>query len=143
MAEVKQEETFNCTPQEFFNIIKDYARYPEFLKDVKSCRVVEDKGTEKLVEYKISIVKDITYINKHFEKEPQMITWKFVEGDLFKTMEGGWKLEDVGGKTKATYLLRGEFSLFVPSMLVKTALAANLPSMMKAYHQRVKELYGK
>ena len=136
-------ETFNCSPQEFFDIIKDYARYPEFLKDVKSCRVIEDKGSEKLVEYKISIVKEITYVNQHFEKEPSTIHWKFVRGDLFKSMEGGWKLDEAGGKTKATYILRGEFSLFVPGMLVKTALAANLPSMMKAYHQRVKELYGK
>ena len=143
MAEVHHTETFNCSPQEFFDIIKDYARYPEFLKDVKSCRVIEDKGSEKMVEYKISIVKDITYVNQHFEKEPNTIHWKFVRGDLFKSMEGGWKLDEVGGKTKATYILRGEFSLFVPSMLVKTALAANLPSMMKAYHQRVKELYGK
>ncbi len=143
MAEVNHIETFNCTPQEFYNVLKDYAKYPEFLKEVKSCTVLEDKGNEKIVEYKVSVVKDLTYVNQQFENEPHTIHWKFMKGDLFKKMEGGWKLEDVGGKTKATYIIRAEFSMFVPSMIVKTVLSANLPTMMKAYHQRVKDVYGK
>jgi coenzyme Q-binding protein COQ10 len=143
MQEVRHVETFNCSPQEFFNIIKDYEKYPEFLKEVKACKVIEDKGSEKIVEYKISVVKEITYINQQFEKEPQTIHWKFLRGDLFKQMEGGWKLDEENGKTKATYIIRADFALFVPSMFVKTALSANLPAMMKAYHQRVKEIYGK
>lgn len=143
MAEVNHVEMFNCLPQEFFNILKDYEKYPEFLKEVKSCTVLEDKGKEKLVEYKVSVVKDFSYVNQQFENEPQTIHWKFVRGDLFKKMEGGWKLDEVDGKTKATYIIRAEFSLFVPNMLVKTVLSANLPAMMNAYHQRVKDVYGK
>jgi coenzyme Q-binding protein COQ10 len=143
MAEVNHIETFNCSPQEFFNILKDYEKYPEFLKEVKSCKVIEDKGTEKIVEYSVSVVKDFTYTNQQFEKEPNQLHWKFLKGDLFKKMEGGWKLEDVGGKTKATYIIRAEFAMFVPGFMVKTVLSANLPTMMKAYHQRVKEIYGK
>ncbi|MBY0384184.1 SRPBCC family protein [bacterium] len=143
MAEVNHVETFNCTPQEFFNILKDYEKYPEFLKEVKSCKVIEDNGKEKTVEYKVSVVKEFSYLNQQFENEPNTIHWKFIKGDLFKKMEGGWKLEDVGGKTKATYIIRAEFSMFVPGMIVKTVLSANLPAMMRAYHQRVKDVYGK
>ena len=57
MAEVNHVETFNCTPQELFDVLKDYEKYPEFLKEVKSCKVIEDKGNEKIVEYSLSVVK--------------------------------------------------------------------------------------
>lgn len=143
MAEVNHVEMFNCSPQEFFDILKDYEKYHEFLKEVKSCKVLEDKGNEKIVEYKVSVIKEITYLNQMFENAPHTIHWKFMKGELFKKMEGGWKLEDVGGKTKAHYIIRAEFSLFVPNMMVKSALSATLPAMMQSYHKRVKELYGK
>jgi coenzyme Q-binding protein COQ10 len=147
MAEVNHVETFNCSPQEFFNILKDYEKYPEFLKEVKSCKIIEDKGVEKIVEYHISVVKDFSYTNRQFEKAPNQLHWKLIKGDLFKSMEGGWNLEEVVGKngqqTKATYIIRAEFSMLVPGFMVKTVLSANLPAMMKAYQQRVKEIYGK
>ena len=142
MAEVNHQETFDCTPQQFFDLLKDYESYPKFLNEVTSCRIVEDNGNEKMVEYKVSVVKSITYINKQTETAPNEISWEFVKGDLFKKMKGHWKLEDVGGKTKASYHISAEFGMFVPKMIVKTALSANLPLMMKAHHKRVKELYG-
>jgi coenzyme Q-binding protein COQ10 len=143
MAQVNHVEVFNCTPEEFFALLQDYEKYPEFLKEVKSCKVLEDKGTEKIVEYKVSVVKDIAYVNKQVEVPPTRVTWTFLRGDLFKSMSGGWQLENVNGKTKATYTISAEFGMFVPGMIVKTVLAANLPAMMQAYHKRVKELYGK
>lgn len=143
MAQVNHVEVFNCTPEEFFNILIDYEKYPEFLKDVKSCKVVPSSDGEKRVEYVISVVKDISYTNKHYETRPSEVKWIFEKGDLFKSMKGGWRLEDMNGKTKATYVIAAEFGIFVPGMIIKTVLSANLPAMMQAYHKRVKDLYGK
>jgi coenzyme Q-binding protein COQ10 len=143
MAQVNHVEVFNCSPEEFFNILVDYEKYPEFLKEVKSCKVLETKQDHKIVEYKISVVKDITYVNKHFETRPSEIKWTFEKGDLFKSMKGGWRLEDMSGKTKATYVISAEFGVFVPGMIIKGVLSANLPAMMQAYHKRVKDIYGK
>lgn len=143
MAQVNHVEVFNCTPEEFFAILQDYEKYPEFLKEVKSCRVLDTNGSEKTVEYKVSVVKDLTYVNKQTENPPHEVAWKFQRGDLFKSMEGSWKLVNLNGKTKATYTINAEFGMFVPGMIVKTVLSANLPAMMQAYHKRVKDIYGK
>lgn len=144
MAEVNHVETFNCTPQELFDVLKDYEKYSEFLKEVKSCKVLETRGDEKIVEYKVSLIKDVAYLNSHREKAPSELTWKFLKGDVFKTMSGSWTLEDAGdGKTRATYRIQAEFGMFIPSMITKTLLSVNLPLMMQAYHKRVKDLYGK
>ena len=142
MAEVKHEEVFNCTPEQFFDLLVDYESYPEFLAEVKDCKVVGENGGKKQVKYKISVIKTLEYTNTHTEERPNMVSWQFDSGDLFKSMKGHWKLSDQGGKTKAEYFVEANFGLFVPKTMTKTVLSVNLPAMMKAYHKRVDQLYG-
>jgi coenzyme Q-binding protein COQ10 len=113
------------------------------LQEVKSCRLEKSDGAKKLVEYKVSVVKSFTYKLWMTESEPNAVTWKFAGGDIFKTSDGSWKLEDQGGKCRAIYKVDATFSMFVPGMIAKTLLNVNLPMMMSAYHKRVKDLYGK
>lgn len=142
MAEVKHTEVFNCTPDQFFDLLIDYEKYPEFLNEVKSVKVVEDNGDSKKVEFKVSVIKSLTYLNEQKEIRPTEVSWNFLKGDLFKSMRGHWKLSEEGGKTKAEYFVEANFGLFVPKTMTKTVLSVNLPAMMKAYHNRVAELYG-
>ena len=142
MADVKHTEIFNCTPEQFFDLLVDYESYPSFLSEVKECKIVEDQGDCKVVDYKISVIKTLSYTNEHRENRPHEISWKFIKGDLFKNMRGHWQLSEQDGKTKADYFVEANFGLFVPKTMTKTVLSVNLPAMMKAYHQRVKELYG-
>lgn len=142
MAEVRHTEVFDCTPQQFFNLITDYESYPEFLSEVQECQVLTEQDGVKKVSYQVSVMKTFQYTNEHIEKAPNQVQWTFQSGDLFKTMHGHWLLSEEGGKTKAEYFVEATFGRFVPKMMTKTVLSVNLPAMMKAYHQRVKELYG-
>ncbi len=142
MPNVSHSEIFNCSVPEFFKIVSDYEKYPEFLQEVKECRVVKTEGQRKLVEYKVSVVKTFTYQLWMTEHEPTLVSWTFAGGDLFKTSIGSWKLEEQNGKTKANYALDASFGIFVPGPIAKTVLSVNLPSMMKSYHKRIQEIYG-
>ena len=142
MADVKHVEVFNCSPEQFFDLLIDYGSYPDFLNEVQSCKVVEDQGDTKKVEYQVSVIKTFKYLNEHKEVRPSEISWKFISGDLFKSMKGHWKLSEQDGKTRAEYFVEASFGLFVPKAMTKTVLSVNLPAMMKAYHQRVEKLYG-
>ena len=144
MASASTTEVFNCSNEEFFKIISDYAKYHEFLSEVKKCEVVKTDGNKKLVEYNVAMVKTFKYRLWMTETAPQSITWTFDSGDIFKTSTGSWVLESAGGdKTKATYTVDATFNLFVPGPISKALVSVNLPNMMKAYHQRVKKLYNK
>lgn len=143
MPAANHTEVFNCTVPEFYKIVTDYEKYPEFLNEVKQCRVVKSEGNRKLVEYSVSVIKSFKYQLDMTETEPNLVTWTFVGGDVFKTSSGSWKLEDQGGKCKATYAVEATFGLFVPGPIANTLLSVNLPSMMAAYHKRVKHIYGK
>ena len=144
MPEANHSEVFNCTRDEFYQIVSDYEKYPQFLQEVKSCKILKTEGDKKLVEYSVSVIKSFKYQLWIKGKPPESVTWEFASGDVFKTSSGSWKLEDMGGeKTKAHYHVEATFSMFVPGPIAKTLLSVNLPAMMAAYHKRVKENYKK
>jgi ribosome-associated toxin RatA of RatAB toxin-antitoxin module len=143
MATTSTTEVFNCTKEEFFKIIADYEKYPEFLAEVKDCQILETSNNKKKVEYTVSVIKSFKYQLWMSEKATDRIDWDFAGGDLFKSSSGSWVLEDQAGKTKATYTVDAEFKMFVPGPVAKTLISVNLPNMMSAYHKRVSELYGK
>lgn len=143
MPSASHVETFNCSVPEFYKLVTDYEKYPQFLNEVKDIKVLKTDGAKKLVEYKVSVIKTFSYQMWMNEQPPNLVTWTFASGDIFKTSSGSWKLEDVGGKTKATYSVEATFGLFVPGPVANTLLKVNLPAMMAAYHKRVKEVYGK
>lgn len=143
MASAQTTEVFNCTPAQFYKIVADYENYPEFLSEVKACKVIKTEGARKLVEYTVSVMKDFKYSLWMTEAQDSSISWEFAGGDIFKTSTGYWKLAEEGGKTRASYHVDATFSLFVPGPIAKALVSVNLPNMISAYHKRVSELYGR
>jgi ribosome-associated toxin RatA of RatAB toxin-antitoxin module len=142
MAAAETTETFPCTVEQFFSIVSDYEKYPEFLSEVKSCRVVETKGNKKLVEFQVSVIKTFTYRIWITEEAGKGISWVLDSGDIFKTSVGSWDLQNVSGKTQAKYKVDATFKVFVPGPVAKALVNVNLPNMMKAYHSRVKAKFN-
>ncbi len=142
MAAAATAESFQCTADQFFKIVSDYEKYPEFLSEVKSCKVIEKKGDRKLVEFQVSVIKTFTYRLWITEKPGKGISWTLDSGDVFKTSTGSWELQEAGGKTKANYAVEATFKVFVPGPIAKALVSVNLPNMMRAYQNRVKSVYG-
>lgn len=143
MASASVTEVFNCTVDDFFKLITDYEKYPEFLPEVKGIRILEEQGNKKLVEFTISVIKNFKYNLWLTEHNTDSVAWEFAGGDIFKQMSGHWKLADEAGKCRATYGVEAKMGLLVPGAITKTIIEVNLPNMISAYHKRVKELYGK
>lgn len=143
MAAAETTEVFNCTPEEFYKIVSDYEKYPEFLTEVKDCKIIETKGNKKLVEFKVNVVKTFSYRLWITEEAPKRIYWSFDSGDIFKISNGLWEMTAEGDKTRARYAVEATFGLFVPGPIAKALVSVNLPNMISAYKKRVKELYGK
>ncbi|NJM10280.1 MAG: polyketide cyclase [Bdellovibrionaceae bacterium] len=142
MAAASTTEIFPCTPDQFFAIVSDYEKYPEFLSEVKSCRILKKEGDRKLVEFSVSVIKSFTYRLWLSEVPGKKVSWVLDGGDLFKTSTGSWVLEDLGAKTKANYDVDATFKVFVPGPVAKALVNVNLPNMMKSYQERVRSKYG-
>lgn len=143
MASAETSELFNCTVDEFYKLISDYEKYPEFLAEVKAMKVLKTEGSKKLVEYTVNVVKTFKYSLWMTETAPSAISWELAGGDIFKTSTGSWALKDEAGKCRAVYKVDATFGVFVPGPIAKALVNVNLPTMMAAYHKRVKQVYGK
>lgn len=143
MAAASNTETFSCTPEQFFAIVADYEKYPEFLTEVRKCTVLKTEGNKKLVEFEVSVIKTFKYRLWMTEDAPKRVSWTLEGGDMFKTSVGSWDLSDAGEKqTKALYSVEATFKVFVPGPVATALVNVNLPNMMKAYRERVKKIYG-
>lgn len=142
MAHNVHTEVFNCSPDQFWSIVSDYEKYPEFLSEVKACHILKDEGNRKLVEYSINMIKNFTYSLWMTEEKPSKISWELAGGDLFKLSNGSWTLQEEAGQTRATYDVDAKFKVFVPGPVAKTLVSVHLPNMMAAYHTRVNQIYG-
>ena len=142
MAEVTKTATFDCSVEDFYKVVADYAQYPEFLTEVKTCRVVKTQGNRKKVEFGVNIIKTFTYSLWMVESPYEEIRWEFGGGDMFKSNTGYWRFEEDAGKCRAVYHLDCTLRLFMPGPIEKTLVQVNLPSMISSYHKRVSQLYG-
>ncbi len=136
MAKAEATELFKCTQEQLYKIIVDYEKYPEFLQEVKNCKVLKTEDHRKLVEYSVSLIKSFKYNLWMSEKPQEQVSWEFASGDIFKTSSGSWKLQTEAGKCRATYVIDASFSLFVPGPIANALVNVNLPNMMSAYHKR-------
>jgi ribosome-associated toxin RatA of RatAB toxin-antitoxin module len=110
------------TPQECFDALVDYERFPDWQRAVKTVDVVtrDSAGRGKEVSFEIDAkVKTIRYTLRYSYEPPERITWDYVSGDV-KDVDGEMTLEDQGdGTTLATYSLALDPGVWLPGPLQK------------------------
>jgi ribosome-associated toxin RatA of RatAB toxin-antitoxin module len=103
VALVSQEVLVEATIDQFFDIIVDYARYPEFVPGIKDCHPREVDG-ETHVEYDLDLgLRRIKYVLRHQEDRPRKVSWSLVSGEVLKVSNGSWELSPEGDRTRARY----------------------------------------
>jgi len=142
MAMVSSEVLVAVTPEELFEIIRDYDRYPEFVPTVKSCKARRGpSGVE--VDYELDLgLKRIAYTLKLVEEPPHRVRWTLAKGDWMKVSSGSWELSAAGDKTRAVYSVDIQIQKppLVPQSLVDRIsdelTRVQLPRMLQAFRKR-------
>jgi len=127
-------------PKKVYQVITDFAAYPEFVADVNEVKLIKSGKDEWEAEFGVKIVKQISYTIKLTGKPGKSLEWTLVKG-FMKKNDGGWLLEplDGGKRTKATYTVDIEFGLLVPKALINTVMEANFPKMLNAFKKRCEQ----
>jgi len=139
---VSSEVLVAVTPEKFFEVIRDYDRYPEFVPTVKSCRARRGPaGVE--VDYELDLgLKRIAYTLRLVEEPPHRVHWTLARGDWMKVSNGSWELSDAGGRTRAVYSVDIQIQKppLVPQSLVDRIsdelTRVQLPRMLEAFRKR-------
>ncbi len=139
---VSKEVVIDVPPDRFFQLLLDYERYPEFVPNLKACRV-KAAGPPRDVEYELDLgIRRIRYVLRHREEPPRRISWSLVSGDMMKVSNGSWELSDEGGRTRARYTVEIQVAKppLIPQMVVDKVsdelTRVQLPRTLEAFKRR-------
>jgi coenzyme Q-binding protein COQ10 len=142
MAKARQSIEVDVSPERFFEVVRDYARYPEFLPEVKAVSVGPRTGNSVEVTYRLDArIKLIEFTLLHVETAPSRIEWRLVRGDVMTRDEGRWTLDpSPSGGTTATYAIELELLRRVPRGLEKALAEQGLPAMLANFKARAEAM---
>ena len=143
MAKARQSIEVDVPPERFFEVVRDYARYPEFLPEVKAVSVGPRTGNSVEVTYRLDArIKLIEFTLLHVETAPSRIEWRLVRGDVMTRDEGRWTLDpSPSGGTTATYAIELELLRRVPRGLEKVLAEQGLPAMLANFKARAEAMH--
>ena len=109
-------------PAACFEAITDYGTFPEWQAAVKQVQVLsrDEDGRGHEVHFQIDAkVRQVSYTLRYSYKEPHLITWDYVDGDV-KSVDGEFVFEPRSdGTTLATYSLEIDPGVWLPGPVKK------------------------
>jgi ribosome-associated toxin RatA of RatAB toxin-antitoxin module len=145
MAKASRAIEIEVPPQAFFGVLRDYARYPEFLPEVKAVKLGAREGEAVEVTYWLDVkLKMYEFTLRHVGHPWKRIDWHLIRGgDFIRKNEGAWTLErTASGGTRATYAIEIAFGPLIPRTFEKVLAERGLPNLLANFKARAEKLQG-
>lgn len=137
----QQSIDINVSVDKFYGLITDFENYSSFLNDVKAARILTRQDEVWEVEFTIHLIRQLNYVLRLEGTPNKALSWSFVSGQMFKTNNGGWLLEDRGDTTRATYTVDVGLTRFVPKAISSRVTQISLPIMLNQWKDHAETLY--
>ena len=142
MARASRSIDIEVPPDTFFGVVQDYARYPEFVPEVKAVRLGHREGEAVEVTYSLDVkLRLYEFTLRHEPRGPMRIEWQLVRGgDFMRRNLGSWTFERTrSGGTRATYAIDIELAM-VPQNFEKALAERGLPNLLANFKTRAEQL---
>jgi len=143
MARVSRSIDVDVAPEVFLRVVQDYARYPEFVPEVKAVRVGARRGNAVEVTYWLDVkLRLFDFTLRHVTRSEERIEWSLVRGGEFmRANEGAWTIvRTKSGGTRATYEIEIDLGPLVPGALEKALADRGLPNMLANFKTRAESV---
>ena len=127
MAEsASQSITIAASPERCFEIVTDFASYPEWARDLKEAIVRErdDQGRPTEVEFRASALGRSTHYTLAYDyaEAPEKLSWSMVKGDIMRAIDGAYFFRPApSGGTDVQYDLAIELVVPLPGFVKRRA----------------------
>lgn len=121
-------------PAVVYAVVVDFQAYPRLFPEIKAVRVLSTEGKRVRVEFRGNIVLPFRYV-LDLECDPEALTveWHYVEGEVVKGSEGGWRFTPEGDGARVEYRVAMEIAAPVPAFLLRKItdglITLSLPAM--------------
>jgi ribosome-associated toxin RatA of RatAB toxin-antitoxin module len=144
MPKITRSALVSHTPEQMFELVNDFARYPEFLPWCGAARVIE--SSDATIVGELSIQKGSirqAFTTKNTLIPPERIDLSLVDGP-FKSLSGHWRFEPVGNTACRVSLdLEFEFAGKLIAMAIGAVFSQIAGSLVDAFCDRADQLYGR
>jgi uncharacterized membrane protein len=125
-----------------WDVAVDFESYPEWVRDVKDVKTLDrdDQGRGLRVEYRAAALgKSIRYVLEYdYAEAPNSFSWKFVEGDMLRRLDGRYRFEGDGpASTRVHYELAVELAVPLPGLVKRRAAGLIMGSALKELKKQV------
>ena len=130
-------------PAVAYAVVADFAAYPRLFPEIKEARVLSTSGKRVRAEFRGNIVVPFRYV-LDLDCDPEALTvgWSYVEGEVIKNSEGGWRFSPEGNGTRVEYRVAMEISAPVPGFLLRKItdglVALSLPAMFASVEREAR-----
>jgi len=124
-----------------YDVAVDFESYPEWVRDVKEAKILEtdEEGRGKRVEFRAAALgKSIRYVLEYdFSDAPHSFSWKFVDGDMLRRLDGTYRFEPDGNSTRVHYDLAVELAVPLPGLLKRRAAGLIMGGALRELKKQV------
>jgi uncharacterized membrane protein len=128
--------TIAAPPETCYEIVADFERYPEWVKDIAEARVLERDETGRPLDVAFmaaALGRKARYtLRYNYDGAPRVLSWQLLEGDIMRAIDGFYRFEPsstVEGGTDVTYDLSIDLLVQLPGFLKRRAEARILNSV--------------
>ncbi len=148
MREIKRNALVTYSPAQMFALVEDFERYPEFLPWVSAAALLSREGDQLVgrLEMERMGVKE-QFTTRNILHAPHEMEMRLVDGP-FKHLSGRWRFTEIVDPlgqlrgTKVDLQIQFEFKNGLLDMLMGKSFEASCGSLVNAFTQRAKALYG-
>lgn len=105
-----------------FATIVDYESFPEWQRAVRSVEVVDrdDAGRGEVVGFQVDLgVRRVGYRLRYHYEPPVRVWWDFLDGDFARDIDGDYRFERSGERTRATYSISLRPAVPLPGFIAR------------------------
>lgn len=106
----------SATPAAVYEVVTDFERYAEWVRELKRVEVVERDSSGRALEVEFRAAafgRSTTYALRYdYAHAPEALAWHQTRGDITEFLAGQYRFEPLGEGTRVTYDL--EVALAVP-----------------------------
>ena len=137
MPAATHEIEFQAPMSAVMNVLVDFERYPDFLPEMRSVRILRREEETWEVAFTLELIRRIQYTLRLERDGESALRWSMVEG-IFRSNDGRWCLEaGEEGVTRARYEIDLDPGIFLPGSLVQTLVTRQLPEMLERFKERI------
>ena len=131
------------TPSMVYDVVVDFPAYPRLFSEIKAARVLASDGRRVRAEFRGNIVVPFRYV-LDLDCNPGALTvdWRYVEGEVVKSSEGGWRFAAEGDGARVEYSVAMEIAAPVPGFLLRKItdglISLSLPAMFASIEREAK-----